>query len=106
MLKETDKSLVSFELDLYWVVRSGNDPLKLFKENPGRFKLWHVKDMDKVNPALNAEIGSGAIDFNPFFAAVKQSGMIHFFVEQENNYIPNSFDSIKTSCDFISKNLI
>jgi sugar phosphate isomerase/epimerase len=106
LLKETDKNLVSFELDLYWVVRSGNDPLQLFKENPGRFKMWHVKDMDKINPALNTEIGSGSIDFKLFFAAIKQSGMQHFFVEQENNYVPNSFESIKTSCDFISNNLL
>jgi hypothetical protein len=32
------------------------DPLQLFKEHPGRFKMWHVKDMDKVNPDWNAEI--------------------------------------------------
>ena len=106
LLKETDRNLVSFELDLYWVVRSGNDPVKLFKENPGRFKLWHVKDMDKVNPALNTEIGSGSIDFKTIFKEVKQSGMKHFFVEQENNYKPNAFEAIKTSCDFILKELI
>lgn len=106
LLKETDKDLVYFELDLYWVVRSGNDPLQLFKENPGRFKMWHVKDMDKVNQALNTEIGSGSIDFKTIFKEAKQSGMKHFFVEQENNYKPNSFESIKTSCDFISKSLI
>ena len=106
LLKETDHNLVSFELDLYWVVRSGNDPIKLFKENPGRFKLWHVKDMDKVNPALNTEIGSGSIDFKTIFKEVKQSGMKHFFVEQENNYNPNAFEAIKTSCDFILKELI
>ena len=106
LLKETDQDLVSFELDLYWVVRSGNDPIKLFKENPGRFKLWHVKDMDKVNPALNTEIGSGSIDFKTIFKEVKQSGMKHFFVEQENNYNPNAFEAIKTSCDFILKELI
>jgi len=106
LLKETDKDLVYFELDLYWVVSSGNDPLQLFRENPGRFKMWHVKDMDKVNQALNTEIGSGSIDFKTIFKEAKQSGMQHFFVEQENNYKPNSFESIKTSCDFISKNLI
>lgn len=106
LLKETDQDLVSFELDLYWVVRSGNDPVKLFKENPGRFKLWHVKDMDKVNPALNTEIGSGSINFKTIFKEVKQSGMKHFFVEQENNYKPNAFEAIKTSCDFILKELI
>lgn len=106
LLKETDKELVSFELDLYWVVRSGNDPLQLFKENPGRFKMWHVKDMDKANPALNTEIGAGSIDFKTIFKEMKQVGVKHFFVEQENNYKPNFFDSIKTSYDFISKNLI
>ncbi|WP_316632958.1 sugar phosphate isomerase/epimerase [uncultured Flavobacterium sp.] len=106
LLKETDKDLVYFELDLYWVVRSGNDPLKLFKENPERFKMWHVKDMDKKTPALNTEIGSGSIDFKTIFKEAKQSGMNHFFVEQEHNYNPNPFESIKESCDFISKNLI
>ncbi|KRD06409.1 xylose isomerase [Flavobacterium sp. Root901] len=106
LLNETDKNLVYFELDLYWVVRSGNDPLKLFKENPGRFKMWHIKDMDKTNKALNTEIGAGSIDFKPFFAAAKQSGMVHFFVEQENNFAVNSFQSIQTSSDFISKELI
>lgn len=106
LLKETDKDLVYFELDLYWIVHSGNDPLKLFKENPGRFKMWHVKDKDKNNNDLNTEVGSGTIDFKPFFAAAKQSGMVHFFVEQENNFASNSINSIQTSCDFISKNLI
>ncbi|PBJ06088.1 sugar phosphate isomerase/epimerase [Flavobacterium sp. ACN6] len=106
LLNETDKDIVYFELDLYWVIHSGNDPIKLFSENPGRFKMWHVKDKDKNNNDLNTEVGSGLIDFKPLFAAAKQSGMIHFFVEQENNFAVNSFDSIKSSCDFISKNLI
>ena len=106
LLKETDKDLVFFELDLYWVIHSGNDPLKLFRENPGRFKMWHVKDKDKINNELNTEVGSGTIDFKPIFKEAKQSGMVHFFVEQENNFASNSFESIKTSCDFISKNLI
>nr|WP_294787001.1 sugar phosphate isomerase/epimerase [uncultured Flavobacterium sp.] len=106
LLKETDKDLVFFELDLYWVIHSGNDPLQLFKENPGRFKMWHVKDKDKNNTDLNTEVGSGTIDFKPFFEAAKQSGMIHFFVEQENNFASNSFECIKSSYDFISKNLI
>lgn len=106
LLKETDKDLVFFELDLYWVIHSGNDPLKLFKENPGRFKMWHVKDKDKINNELNTEVGSGTIDFKPIFKEAKQSGMVHFFVEQENNFATSSFESIKTSCDFISKNLI
>ncbi|UTN06459.1 sugar phosphate isomerase/epimerase [Flavobacterium bizetiae] len=106
LLKETDKNLVCFELDLYWVVRSGNDPLQLFRDNPGRFKMWHVKDMDKIDQALNTEIGSGSLDFKTIFKEVKQSGMKHFFVEQENNFAGDSFQSIKTSCSFILEELL
>ncbi|MGO4773015.1 sugar phosphate isomerase/epimerase family protein [Flavobacterium sp. W22_SRS_FK3] len=106
LLKETDKNLVDFELDLYWVVYSGNEPLQLFKQYPGRFKMWHVKDMDKISHTFNTEVGSGSIDFKSFFKEVKQSGMRHFFVEQENNFGTDAFESIKTSFNFISKELI
>jgi sugar phosphate isomerase/epimerase len=106
LLQETDKKLVDFELDLYWVVRSGNDPLQLFKANPGRFKMWHVKDMDKSKVEWNTEIGEGSINFKAIFAEAKLSGMQHFFVEQETNYSPNPNGSIKTSLDYVSKQLI
>lgn len=106
LLKETDNNLVDFELDLYWVVRSGNDPLKLFKENPGRFTMWHVKDMDKIKPEWNTEIGNGSIDFKSIFAQAKLSGMQHLFVEQETNYVPNPIESVRTSCKNVSKYLI
>lgn len=106
LLNETDKNLVDFELDLYWVARSGNDPIKLFKENPGRFTMWHVKDMDKTDPNLNTEIGSGTIDFKPIFADAKLSGMKYFFVEHETNYKPNPIESVATSCAYVKKELI
>lgn len=106
LLQETDKKLVDFELDLYWVVRSGNDPLELFKTNPGRFTMWHVKDMDKSKAEWNTEIGEGSINFKAIFAEAKLSGMQHFFVEQETNYSPNPMESIKTSWDFVSKQLL
>lgn len=106
LLGETDKKLVDFELDLYWVVRSGNDPLQLFKKNPGRFSMWHVKDMDQNNPDRNTEIGNGSIDFKSIFAEAKLSGVKHFFVEQETNYVPNPIESVKTSCQYVSKLLI
>jgi sugar phosphate isomerase/epimerase len=106
LLQETDKKLVDFELDLYWVIRSGNDPVQMFKANPGRFTMWHVKDMDKSKAEWNTEVGEGSIDFKPIFAEAKLSGMKHFFVEQETNYSPNPTDSVKTSWDFVAKNLI
>ena len=106
LLNETDKNLVDFELDLYWVVRSGNDPIKLFTDNPGRFTMWHVKDMDKMNPALNTEVGSGSINWKLIFADAKLSGMKHFFVEHETNYKPNPIESVAASCAYLKKNIL
>ena len=106
LLSETDADLVDFEMDLYWVVRSGNHPLELFKKYPGRFKLWHVKDMDKINPEHNTEIGNGTIDFKSIFKQAKLSGMKHFYLEQESNYNPNPIESISKSINYIQKKLI
>lgn len=106
MLNGTDKNLVDFELDLYWVVRSGNDPISLFKKYPKRFTMWHVKDMDKTNKDWNTEVGQGSIDFKSIFAQAKLSGAKHFFVEHETNYKPNQLGSIKTSFEYVNSNLV
>lgn len=106
LLNETDKNLVDFEMDLYWVVRAGHNPLELFKEHAGRFKMWHVKDMDKVNPDFNAQIGTGTIDFKSIFAQAELAGMKRFFLEHESNYIPNPIESAAASYNYIKNNLI
>jgi sugar phosphate isomerase/epimerase len=106
LLNETDNNLVDFELDLYWAVRSGNDPLSLFKKHPGRFKMWHVKDMDKANKELNAEVGTGSIDFKPIFAQAKLAGVKHYFVEHETNYKPDELGSVKASFEYLKSNLL
>ncbi len=96
MLKELDPRLVSIELDLFWVVNSGNDPLKYFSQYPGRFEQWHVKDMDKSDREKNADVGTGSIDFKAIFAKAEQSGMKHFYIEQET-YPVNPSVSVKNS---------
>nr|WP_199076009.1 sugar phosphate isomerase/epimerase [Pedobacter sp. ASV19] len=106
LLKETDPRLVQFEMDLYWVVRSGNDPVKLFEEHSGRFPMWHVKDMDKADPSHNTEVGNGSIDFKEIFKHSKLAGLKHAFLEQENNYVPDPFESIKKSYSYISSQLM
>jgi sugar phosphate isomerase/epimerase len=105
ILLETDPQNVAMELDLYWVVHSGNDPIKLFNDHPGRFGLWHVKDMDKVNRDLNTEIGNGSIDFSTIFQEAKLSGLKHLYVEQEN-FIIDPYTSITTSADYIKNSLL
>jgi sugar phosphate isomerase/epimerase len=105
-MNETDQDLVKLELDLYWVVRAGLDPMDLFKQQPGRFPLVHVKDMDKVDRTLNTEVGNGSIDFKKIIASASLAGIKHYYLEQENNYVPDPLSSIQKSYSFIKKNLL
>lgn len=105
LLKETDPSLLQFELDIYWAEKAGYDPVALFNAHPGRFPLWHVKDMDKTARHFFTEVGNGVIDFKSIFAKAKESGMRHFFVEQDE--CPGSpFESIAQSITYLKKNIL
>ncbi len=94
MLRNMDASKVMFQLDLYWCVVGGKNPVDYFNNYPGRFELWHIKD--------KAELGaSGTIDFASFFAQAKQSGLQYGIVEvEEYNYDP--FESVKMSYDYLN----
>jgi len=105
MLKETDPKLVDFELDLYWVVRAGQDPVRLMQAHPRRFPLWHVKDMDKAKPELNTEVGAGSVDFRKIFAQARTASLQHIFVEQEN-FGMDAYQSIAQSAAYIKKTLL
>jgi sugar phosphate isomerase/epimerase len=82
LISELDPSVI-LELDLYWTTFAEVNTLDLFKKHAGRIHLWHVKDMDKQERKLQTDVGSGSIDFKPYFAAAQLSGMKHFFLEQE-----------------------
>jgi sugar phosphate isomerase/epimerase len=105
ILLATDKDLVKMEMDLYWVKKAGQDPIALFKEHPGRFPLWHVKDMDKTPQQNFTEVGNGVIDFKEIFKHKKLAGMKYFYVEQDMTP-GDPFISIKESIDYIKKNLV
>ena len=100
----TDGKLVTMELDLYWVVRAGFNPIDFFKRHPGRFEFVHIKDMDKTNSGLNTEIGSGSIDFKSILAQSKLAGIKHFIVEQENFSI-DPYKSIAQSSGYLKNTL-
>jgi sugar phosphate isomerase/epimerase len=105
LLSNTSKDLVKIELDLYWATKAGQDPVALFKKHPGRFPLWHVKDMDKTPKKDFTEVGNGVIDFKRIFAQSKTAGMKYFFVEQDQT--PGSpFDSIQKSIAHIKRTLV
>jgi sugar phosphate isomerase/epimerase len=105
LLDNTDKNLVKMEIDLYWLTRANQDPIALIDKHPGRFPLWHVKDMDKTEKKMFTEVGNGVIDFKKIFTKAKTAGLKYFFVEQD--VCPgNPFDSITQSITYIKKNLV
>ena len=105
LLKETDPELIDFEMDIYWVVRAGQDPIKLMQAHPRRFPLWHIKDMDKARPDLNTEIGSGSIDYRKIMAYASTAGLKHAIMEQEN-FALDAYQSIAQSAAYMRKNLL
>jgi sugar phosphate isomerase/epimerase len=86
LLRETDPSLVSFELDVYWAVKSHRDPLRLVSSNPDRFPLLHAKDMDRSGG--ETDIGSGQIDFRGLLGDLPVDTVNFIFVERDEPEAP------------------
>lgn len=95
LLKETDPSLVAFQLDIAWAAIAGRNAIDLFNAYPGRFELWHVKDVaglkeidQSVPPSKRRgkfiPIGQGDIDYKPIFKAAKKAGLKYYVIEQDN----------------------
>ena len=101
LLANTDRNLVTWELDLGWVVASGNDPLVYFNKYPGRFPLWHLKDMD-VSKQQSTEFGKGQIKVLEILKNSKKSGVKHIFVDQEE-YASTALKSMKYDFDYPKK---
>ncbi len=83
-LEHTDPDVVNFQMDLYWVTKAGANPLEYFEKYPGRFKIWHVKDMD--SQGRFAPVGTGQIDFGRILEGKAQSGMAYYIVEQDMTF--------------------
>jgi sugar phosphate isomerase/epimerase len=95
LLQETDPDLVTFQLDIAWAAIAGRKAVDLFQAHPGRFELWHVKDvaglsaLDQSLPpskrrARFIPIGQGEIDYKPIFKAAKKAGLKYYVIEQDN----------------------
>lgn len=91
LLKETDPTLVDFELDIYWVNYAGHDALQWVANHPNRFKLCHVKDKSRApypkEGYLSVDLGTGSIDFKKILPKAVAQGMEYLIVEQE--FYPN-----------------
>lgn len=98
LIGETEKNLVDFEADLFWIVKANQNPVDLIKKYPGRISLFHVKDANKEKEGET--VGKGIIDFKSIFEIGKKSGLKYYFIEDEREDDP--FANIKADFDYIS----
>jgi sugar phosphate isomerase/epimerase len=100
MMQNTDKALVDYELDMYWVAAAGQDPVVWLNKYPGRFKLGHVKDK-KGNQT--ATLGTGTIDYPSIVQVAKKAGMEYFIVEQEQYEGTTPIAAAKDDAEYMKK---
>ena len=100
----TDPRWVKLQLDMYWAVRSGKTPKALVAEQPGRYVMWHIKDMDKVTQDYT-EMGNGSIDYTTMLPNPQTSGLVYYYVEQGGNFAVNSMQSAADSAAYVKKYL-
>jgi len=105
ILRETDPTLVKLQMDLYWVMHSSKlTPSDLIRRQPGRFVMWHIKDMDKVTRDYS-ELGNGSIDFTVILPEASRAGLEYYYIEQGGNFAKNPIQSITDSASYFKKNL-
>jgi sugar phosphate isomerase/epimerase len=110
ILETFDPSLVRFEVDVFWVSVTGNDPVEFINKLGKRVMLVHLKDKAKGTPVkfeenvekeAFAEVGSGSIDFPAVIKAAQAVGVEHYFVEQDQS--PDPLASLKKSYEYLSR---
>lgn len=101
LLANTDPALVSFEMDVYWTVKAGADPLAYFRRHPDRFSMLHIKDSSGAPEHRQVDVGAGTIDFASIFRldAAQRHTVRHAFVEADQpadpmQFAKNSFDNL------------
>ncbi|MFM7672803.1 MAG: sugar phosphate isomerase/epimerase family protein [Bacteroidota bacterium] len=107
MMDRTDADLVDFEMDIYWVVTAGSDPIDWFNLYPNRFRLAHVKDRSKTPVADNGQnsvvLGTGTIDYATILKAGREKGVKKWIVEQEANYGAGPLESCVASINYLKR---
>lgn len=83
LMEGTDPDLVDFQMDIYWVIAAGQNPMEWIRKYPGRFTSCHVKDLANGESPESTVLGTGTIDFATMLPAAKEAGMEYFIVEQE-----------------------
>ena len=113
-MPELDKELVTMELDLFWSTKAGQDPVEIINKYPGRFQLFHMKDMyTNEAPFYTTEgvsdfapVGAGVIDFKRILAVKETAGMKYLIVEQDSTKDGKPFDAIQTSVNNLTTKIL
>lgn len=95
LMRRTDPTLVTFEMDCGWVKVGGGNPVTYLERYPTRITMLHIKDFKKTSrpvsvasPPPPAELGRGTEDYHPIFAAARHANIKHCYVEQEGFDMP------------------
>jgi len=111
LIDSTEKNLVGFELDCFWLSVSGNDPAEFIKKLSGRVPLLHCKDKapgtanrfdEGVPRTAFKEVGNGTLDWPGILRAASAAGVQHYFVEQDQTP-GDPLESLRQSYNFLSK---
>jgi sugar phosphate isomerase/epimerase len=106
ILKETDPALVKLQMDLYWIAHGSKlTANQWFRRQPGRYVMWHVKDMHRTSRDYT-EVGNGTIDFTRLWPDAELAGLKHFFVEQGGNFTHDPFRSVADSAEYVKRVLL
>jgi acetyl esterase/lipase/sugar phosphate isomerase/epimerase len=110
MMAETRPEFVRYQMDVFWVVHPGQDPVKLLEKYAGRFELMHVKDMKKGTPTgiltgqsevtNDVTIGTGMMDWPAILKAAQKAGVKWYFIEDES---PTSVEQIPQSLRYLER---
>lgn len=107
LMERTDADKVAFEMDIYWVVSAGQDPIQWLKKYENRFKLSHVKDRLRsaadTDMDASCNLGTGRIDFNKILPIARKCGMEYFHVEQEKWEGSNPMKSAEDNAAFMKQ---
>lgn len=107
LMDNTDPASVDYQMDIFWVVTPGADPIAYFNKYPGRWKSCHVKDREKDAPAGEGDastiIGTGSIDYPKVLAAAKATGMEYYIVEQEKYANSTPMDSARADAEYMKQ---
>lgn len=113
LLGDTDPATVDFQMDLYWMIKAGGDPLAYFAKHPGRFTSVHVKD-GTPSPILSRgatgtkeemqqrDVGAGVVDWAAIFKNRQRAGIQHYYVEHDSPGA-DPFASVTASHNYLDK---